>query len=66
MIDRKQGGSIVQVSSLCSTIAYPKKMIYSASKAALDQMMKVMALEWGPHQVRIIIYIYIYTIKSLI
>ena len=51
MIERKQGGSIVQISSICSTIAFPRSMIYSAAKAAVDQMMKVMALEWGPHQV---------------
>ena len=54
MIARKQGGSIVQISSICSTIALPICMSYSATKAALDQMMKVMALEWGPHQVQII------------
>ena len=52
MIERKQGGSIVQISSICSTIAIPRSMIYSAAKAAVDQMMKVMALEWGPHQVK--------------
>ena len=53
MIHRKQGGSIVQISSLCAMMALPRSMIYSGTKAAVDQMMKVMALEWGPHQVRI-------------
>ena len=65
MVHRKQGGSIVQISSIASTKAFPRSLIYAASKAAVDQMMKVMALEWGPHQVRIsyiytYIYIYIY------
>ena len=55
MIQRKQGGSIVQISSICSKVAFTKSMIYSGTKAAVDQMMKVMALEWGPHQVRIIL-----------
>ena len=51
MIGRKQGGSIVQISSMSSTVAMPGQLLYAASKAAVDQMMKVMALEWGPHQV---------------
>ena len=34
-----------------SLTAYSRVMSYSGSKAAVDQMMKVMALEWGPHQV---------------
>ena len=51
MIRRNQGGSIVHVSSIGSSKATEQIMVYAASKAALDQMMKVMALEWGPHQV---------------
>ena len=51
MIQRKQGGSIVQISSMTSKLALPGCLIYGGSKAAVDQMMKVMALEWGPHQV---------------
>ena len=51
MIRRKQGGAIVQIFSIGSKMAIPGIMCYSASKAAMDQMMKVMALEWGPHQV---------------
>ena len=51
MIQRKQGGSIVQISSMTSKLALPDCLIYGGSKAAVDQMMKVMALEWGPHQV---------------
>ena len=54
MIDRKQGGSIVQISSILTTTVVPGSMTLSGTKAALDQMMKVMALEWGPHQVRTI------------
>ena len=51
MIRRKQGGSIVQIASMASKIAMQGHLIYAATKAAVDQMMKVMALEWGPHQV---------------
>ena len=51
MIKSKQGGSIVQISSLGSKMAFRGGLIYLSSKAAVDQMMKVMALEWGPHQV---------------
>ena len=38
MIDRKQGGSIVQISSMSSTVAMPGQLLYAASKAAVDQM----------------------------
>ena len=36
---------------MASLKAFSRVMSYSGSKAAVDQMMKVMALEWGPHQV---------------
>ena len=41
----------MQISSIGSKMTFEGSLTYSASKAAVDQMMKVMALEWGPHQV---------------
>lgn len=46
-----KGGSIVNVSSQASLIALDKHAAYCASKAALDQLTKVMALELAPFQV---------------
>ncbi|KAI0229909.1 L-xylulose reductase [Lamellibrachia satsuma] len=52
MIDRGKGGAVVNISSLSSHMALPLYVSYSASKAALDQVTRMMALELGPHQIR--------------
>ena len=51
MIERGKGGAIVHVSSLASMKGTATITAYCASKGALDQTMRVMALELGPHQV---------------
>ena len=51
MIERQKGGAIVMVSSIISTIAANHHLLYCATKGALDQMMRVFALELGKHQV---------------
>ncbi|XP_054720205.1 D-erythrulose reductase-like [Uloborus diversus] len=48
-----KGGSIVNLSSQAALIALHKHAMYCASKAALDHFSKVMALELGPHQIRV-------------
>lgn len=53
MIDRKSGGVIVQVSSQASQAALKDHVIYAGTKGALDIMAKVMALELGPHNIRV-------------
>lgn len=53
MVARGQGGAIVNVSSQTSTRALPDHTAYCASKGALDQLTRVMALELGPHQIRV-------------
>ncbi|KAF3854102.1 hypothetical protein F7725_014790 [Dissostichus mawsoni] len=50
---RGSGGSIVNVSSQASQRALREHAVYCASKAALDMLTKVMALELGPHQIRV-------------
>ena len=51
MVDRGKGGSIVNVSSIAGVRGFPNHASYGASKGALDQLTRVMALELGPHQV---------------
>ena len=51
MVNRGKGGAIVNISAILSHIAMPSLLSYCASKAALDQVTRVMALELGPHQV---------------
>lgn len=53
MIARKSSGSIVNISSQASMRALKDHTTYSASKAALDNLTRTMALELGPHQIRV-------------
>lgn len=51
MIKEKNGGAVVNVSSQASQAALDNHTIYCASKAAVDHLTRVMALELGPHNV---------------
>ena len=51
MIEKGQGGSIVNVSSTAAAIAFPRVSVYSMSKVALDMLTQCMALELGKHKV---------------
>ncbi|WP_037079504.1 SDR family NAD(P)-dependent oxidoreductase [Pseudonocardia spinosispora] len=52
MRERGTGGAIVNVGSYTCTVALPEGSAYSASKGALAQLTKVIALEGGPHGIR--------------
>ena len=41
------GGSIVNVSSVAATIAFPGIAVYSATKSAVDRLTRVAAMEAG-------------------
>lgn len=47
------GGSIINISSVGGERALKTGIVYAASKAAIIQMTKVMALEWGPRNIRV-------------
>ncbi|XP_047516401.1 L-xylulose reductase-like [Pieris napi] len=53
MIDNKIYGSIVNISSQGSKAALKDHLAYCTSKGALDAMTRVMALELGPHGIRV-------------
>ncbi len=53
MIERKVNGVIVNVSSQSSMRAVPLHTAYCASKGALDQLTRMMALELGPYGIRV-------------
>ncbi|XP_067203761.1 L-xylulose reductase-like isoform X2 [Linepithema humile] len=53
MIERKSGGNIVNVSSLAGQVAVKDHAVYGTSKGALDMLTKTMALELGPHNIRV-------------
>ena len=46
-------GSIVATSSISARVADRGMGLYCASKAALDMLVRVAALEWAPHHVRV-------------
>jgi NAD(P)-dependent dehydrogenase (short-subunit alcohol dehydrogenase family) len=53
MIDQGNGGSIVNVSSQAAIASLPDHLGYSASKAAMDAMTRVLCAELGPHNIRV-------------
>lgn len=53
MIRLGKGGAIVNVSSQASLVALKGHISYGASKAALDNITRVSALELGPHGIRV-------------
>jgi len=53
LVDRKMPGSIVNISSIASEAAFTEQAVYGASKAAVNMLTKTMALELGPHKVRV-------------
>jgi L-xylulose reductase len=53
LIARGVPGAIVNVSSQASQVGLRDHGAYCASKGALDQLTRVMALELGPHRIRV-------------
>jgi 3-oxoacyl-[acyl-carrier protein] reductase len=47
------GGSIINISSVVSTLAPPTTLVYSATKGAVDTLTKVLAKELGPRKIRV-------------
>lgn len=53
MIDAGESGSIVAVSSISGSIADRDMGAYCVSKAGVDMLVKVAAVEWGTHGIRV-------------
>ena len=47
------GGSIINVASAISRMAYPGAVVYTATKGAVDVMTRVLAMELGPKGIRV-------------
>ena len=52
MIPRKQG-VIVNISSQAGKVALPLRAAYCSSKGAVDQLTRVLALEWAKYRIRV-------------
>ena len=49
----KSGGSIMSLSSITAELTGPGLGAYAATKAAIDKMVKVAAVEYGPRNIRV-------------
>jgi 3-oxoacyl-[acyl-carrier protein] reductase len=49
----KDGGNIINISSVVSMNRLPNSVVYSATKSALDQVTRVLAVELGPKKIRV-------------
>jgi NAD(P)-dependent dehydrogenase (short-subunit alcohol dehydrogenase family) len=47
------GGTIVNLASISSFVAQPQLLTYSATKAAILQMTRNMAMDLAPHNIRV-------------
>lgn len=48
-----EGGSIINISSVVTTLTPPNSAVYSATKGAVDAITKVLAKELGPRKIRV-------------
>lgn len=53
LIDAGKPGSLINVSSQLGHVGAIDRAVYCASKHALEGMTKAMAIEWGPHGIRV-------------
>ncbi|HLW70285.1 MAG TPA: SDR family NAD(P)-dependent oxidoreductase [Candidatus Binataceae bacterium] len=53
MIAQGEGGSIVNLSSIASKLAFANTAAYASSKAAINALSRAMALELAPHRIRV-------------
>tara|TARA_R110002020_G_scaffold64925_1_gene171835 strand:+ start:218 stop:988 length:771 start_codon:yes stop_codon:yes gene_type:complete len=53
MIRDGRGGSIINISSVMPDLPVRQVAAYSASKAAISQMTRSLALEWAKHRIRV-------------
>ena len=51
MITRGRGGRIINISSQTGSVALAKRAAYCASKAGLNLVTKVLAMEWASHEI---------------
>lgn len=53
LIERGQGGAIVNITSTSPSTGNPGRIQGGAGKAGVESMTKTLAVEWGPHQIRV-------------
>jgi NAD(P)-dependent dehydrogenase (short-subunit alcohol dehydrogenase family) len=53
LVETKKPGSIIHISSQMGHVGGPRRTVYCASKAAIEGLTKAMAVELGPHGIRV-------------
>ena len=53
LVAHKRPGAVLNIGSISGINAFPRRLTYCASKAAMHQMTKVMAVEWAPLGIRV-------------
>lgn len=53
MVESGAGGSIVLTSSTAAQVAFERLAAYGAAKGAINQLVRSLAMEWGPQGVRV-------------
>lgn len=53
LVERGQGGSIINVGSMSALIPLSRVFTYSATKSAVHNLSRNLAREWAPHRVRV-------------
>lgn len=49
----RRGGKVINISSIMGRVALPSQAAYASSKGAIEQLTKVLALEWAPSNVQV-------------
>lgn len=53
MIARGTGGTILNLNSIAGVVGLPVRTAYSAAKAGIGMLTRVLGCEWGPHGIRV-------------
>ena len=53
MIERGEGGKIINIASQIGLVGYYQRVAYCAAKAGAVNMTRVLALEWAPHGINV-------------
>jgi NAD(P)-dependent dehydrogenase (short-subunit alcohol dehydrogenase family) len=53
MIERRQGGRIVNLASQAAILSLPKQAVYTSSKGAVVALTRSLAIDWAPHGINV-------------
>jgi NAD(P)-dependent dehydrogenase (short-subunit alcohol dehydrogenase family) len=53
MIEAGQGGAVVNLNSIAGVMGLPVRTAYSAAKAGIGMLTRVLGCEWGTHRIRV-------------